>query len=67
MRHLPRRTSTPAPRLIRRAAVAGASLAATLALAAPASAATSVQIDDRTLQVAGDTAGNQIVLVQPAG
>ena len=66
MRHLPRRTSTPAPRLIRRAAVAGASLAATLALAAPASAATSVQIDDRTLQVAGDAAGNQITLFNQA-
>jgi Ca2+-binding RTX toxin-like protein len=63
MRHLPRRTSTGAPLLIRRAAVAGASLAATLALAAPAGAATSVQIeDDGTLHVLGDAGNNKIAL-----
>ena len=62
MRYLPRRTSTGAPLLIRRAAVVGASLAATLALAAPASAATSVQIDDGTLQINGDSANNKIAL-----
>ncbi|HEU4842242.1 MAG TPA: hypothetical protein VFT09_12390 [Ilumatobacteraceae bacterium] len=46
----------------RRLAIAGASLVATLALAAPASAATSVQVDNRTLEVNGDDAGNQIVV-----
>ena len=66
MRHLPRRTSTRAPLLIRRAAVAGASLAATLALAAPASAATSVQIDEGTLQISGDSANNKIALFNQA-
>ena len=67
MRHLPRRNSPGAPLLIRRAAVAGASIAATLALAAPASAATSVQIDDGTLQISGDGANNKIALFnQPA-
>ena len=66
MRHLPRRTSTGAPLLIRRAAVVGASLAATLALAAPASAATSVQIDDGTLQITGDSANNKIALFNQA-
>ena len=50
------------PTPLRRPALAGASLVATLALAAPASAATSVQVDDRTLQVTGDNAGNQIVV-----
>ena len=48
--------------LLPRSVIAGASLAATLALAAPASAATSVQIDDGTLQILGDTAGNKLVL-----
>jgi hypothetical protein len=47
---------------LRRLAIAGAPLVATLALAAPAGAATSVQVDDRTLQVTGDNAGNQIVV-----
>ncbi len=66
MRHLPRRTSTPGRLLIRRAAVVGASIAATLALAAPASAATSVQIDDGTLQINGDSANNKIALFNQA-
>ena len=66
MRHLPRRTSTLGPLLIRRAAVVGASLAATLALAAPASAATSVQIDDGALQINGDSANNKIALFNQA-
>ena len=47
---------------LRRLAIAGAPLVATLALAAPAGAATSMQVDDRTLQVTGDNAGNQIVV-----
>jgi len=47
---------------LRRLAIAGAPLVATLALAAPAGAATSLQVDDRTLQVTGDNAGNQIVV-----
>ena len=48
--------------MTRRAAIAGASLAATLALAAPAGAATSVQIeDDGTLHVLGDAGNNKMV------
>ena len=49
----------PSPPAHTQRSVAGASLAATLALAAPAGAATSLQIDEGTLQVTGDAAEQQ--------
>lgn len=60
------------PARVRRRAVALAAAAASAvvglaALAGPAAAATSVQIDDGTLQIKGDAAGNKLALVnQPA-
>jgi Ca2+-binding RTX toxin-like protein len=65
-RHPSGRTTTGAPRLIRRALATSACVAATLGLAAPAGAATSVQIDDGALQIHGDAASNKIALVNQA-
>lgn len=54
-------------RAVALAAAASAAAVGLAALAGPAAAATSVQIDDGTLQIKGDAAGNKLALVnQPA-
>src|SRR4051812_19525018 len=69
-RSAPRRSTTSTSRSPRRALVASAVVAAcavgTLGVAAPAGAATSLQIEDGTLQVLGDNANNKVAVFNGA-
>src|SRR6476661_7751227 len=66
-RHPHRRTTTGAPRLIRRALAMGVlTVAGVASFAGPASAATSAQIVNGTLQISGDATSEQLALINSA-